>query len=81
MGRFTSISSVVAARPITTSSMKALPMVRSASSLSPRPRAMAHSGEPPVPHRLASPMMTDTMGMVTPMPVSARWLLPGRWPR
>ena len=43
--------------------------------------AMANSGAPPVPHRLASPMITETMGMVTPRPVRARWLLPGRWPR
>ena len=39
------------------SSTKELPMMRSASSFSPRPRWMEHRGEPPIPHRLAKPIM------------------------
>ena len=60
------------APPRISSSKKALPITRSASRSSPRPRLMEHSGAPPVPHRLAKPIRMDTMGMHTPRPVRAR---------
>ena len=81
MGSFSARKKAVEAAPKRSSSAKALPMTRSASRSSPRPRLMEHSGAPPVPHRLAKPMRMDTMGMVIPSPVRARLSLSGRWPR
>ena len=72
-------NNVVTAPPKISRRVKALPITRSASSRSPRPRQIEHRGAPPVPHRLAKPMMMDTMGMVSPSPVSAR--CPGSRPR
>ena len=81
MGRLKIRKKAVQIAPRMSSREKELPITRSASSRSPWPRQMEKMGPPPVPHRLAKPMMMDTMGMVTPKPVRARWLLPGRRPR
>ena len=51
--------------------LNALPMMCSASRISPRPRAMELSGAPPLPHRLANPMMMVIIGRAIPMPVKA----------
>ena len=40
---------------------------------------MELSGAPPVPHRLAKPMIMEMTGTVNPSPVRARW--PGSSPK
>ena len=79
MGRLMTRNRAVTAAPKIRSRVKAFPMTRSASSRFPRPRSMELSGAPPVPHRLAKPMIMEITGTVRPSPVRARW--PGSSPR
>ena len=72
MGRWRARNTAVTAAPKISSSVKALPITRSASSVSPLPRWMEHRGAPPVPHRLAKPMTMEMMGITSPSPVRAR---------
>ena len=53
------------------SSVMELPMIREASSVSPRPRAMENSGAPPWPNRPAKADRMVITGRATPTPVRA----------
>ena len=59
---------------------KLLPMMRSARSSSPFPRAMEQSDTPPVPYKFAHARMIVTSGRESPRPVSAVEDAPGIWP-
>ena len=50
---------------------KEFPMMCSARSFSPAPRAMEQSGAPPIPKRLANAVTRVMIGRVRPIPVSA----------
>ena len=66
--------------PLPTRSAKELFRIVSASSWSPRPRAMEQSGAPPMPKSCVNAEMMLMMGKVRPMPVSASVEASGRWP-
>ena len=48
--------------------MKELPIISSASSISPRPRAIEQSGAPPIPNRLAKAIIIEISGKHSPSP-------------
>ena len=52
-------------------SVQAFPRMTPARALSPLPRAIENSGTPPVPNSAAKPMISVTIGNVSPTPVSA----------
>ena len=66
--------------PAATSSVKELPIIRSARFKSPSPRAMEQSGAPPVENRLVKAVKMVITGKVSPKPVSAKVEALGRCP-
>jgi len=79
-GRLNKSPATVSRKPEIRRRQKELPMMSSASCSRPFPRAMEHSGAPPMPNRLAKAMTMEMMGRHSPSPVRDRVAFSGRRP-
>ena len=80
IGRMAQKHNTVSTTDMARRNTQALPRMRSAFALSPRPMAMEASGAPPMPARKEKDEMIRMMGKATPSPASASGPISGILP-